>query len=272
MLRRGRLWGPFARNTRRGLSHILETINLNPSVYIPGSTLSINQRALLPGYGSVDQFSQDINASYNAYLRAGINGGLSPIPWYMNYRHQFDYGPSDFDRSNLLSISYVWQLPGFAHSGILMHRLLGDWELSGIVTAQSGAPITVLASGGPSQTGLGDERAVVNGPAYGSGACSSAPCVNYLIPSSFQTPPIGTFGTAGKGALRGPDLMDWDIGIFKNIPIHERLSAQFRVEFFNVLNNVNFSAPNATVGGAGFGSIVAAGDPRIGQLALKILF
>ncbi len=209
----------------------------------------------------------------NALVREGTGGGLSPIPWYLPGRHQFDYGPSDFDRAHILSVSYVWQLPALAHSGAVVHRLLGDWELSGIVTAQSGAPLTVTAAGGPSQTGLGGERAVVTGAPYGAGACgNTAPCVNYLVPSAFTPPAIGTFGTLGKGALRGPDLFDWDIGIFKNIPIREHLRAQFRAEFFNVLNDVNFSAPSASVGGAGFGSIVAAGDPRIGQLALKIPF
>jgi hypothetical protein len=188
-------------------------------------------------------------------------------------RHQFDSGPSDFDRSHILSISYVWQLPALTRSNAVARYLLGGWELSGIVSAQSGAPLTVIAAGGPSQTGLGDERAVITGAPYGPGACgNAAPCVNYLSPGSFQSPAIGTFGTLGKGALRGPGFFDWDIGIFKNIPIHERVHAQFRAEFFNVLNKVNFNAPNNTIGGAGFGTIVAAGDPRIGQLALKILF
>ncbi len=286
-------------------NHILENIQLNPSIYIPGSTLSINQRALLPPYGAINQFSEDINASYNALqltlqkrfsrgftvlanythgksldyfpygaqLREGTGTGLSPIPWYMPGRHRFDYGPSDFDRSDLLSISYVWQLPALTRAGAVPRHLLGGWELTGIMSAQSGPPLTVGAAGGPSQTGLGGERAIVTGAPYGTGACgNTAPCVNYLSPSSFQSPAIGTFGTLGKGALRSPGLFNWDIGVFKDIPLRERIRLQFRVEFFNVLNNVHFSAPNNMVGGAGLGAIVAAGDPRIGQLALKILF
>jgi hypothetical protein len=69
----------------------------------------------------------------------------------------------------------------------------------------------------------------------------------------------------------------WDVGIFKNIPLRENLRIQFRAEFFNVLNRVNYKAPDQTnqtnnVSAGGFGSIRGANDPRIGQLALKIVF
>jgi hypothetical protein len=286
-------------------SHLLETVNLNPAVYIPGSTLSINQRALLPPYGGIYLYSMDINSSYNslqvsvqkrfsrgfsilgnythgkvlddlplgALVREGTGGPFSPIPWYMSGRHQFDHGPADFDRANVLSVSYVWQLPKLSKANAAVRGVLGNWELSGIVSAQSGTPLNISAAGGPSQTGLGGERAVLVGSAYGPGACgSAAPCVNDLAPASFQLPPTGTFGTMGKGVLRGPNFVDWDMGLFKDIPLNERLRLQLRGEFFNLLNRANFNNPGAIVGGAGFGSIVSAQDPRISQLALKILF
>ena len=63
------------------------------------------------------------------------------------------------------------------------------------------------------------------------------------------------------------------MGVFKEFPLKaERLRLQFRVEFFNTANRANFSNPNVTQSGGGFGSISAASDPRIGQLALKLLF
>ena len=172
-----------------------------------------------------------------------------------------------------MTISYVWQLPKLAKSNVVARRLLGDWELSGIMSAQSGSPVNVVAAGGPSQTGLGNERGVLVGNPYGPGACgSAAPCVDYLVPASFQPPPIGTFGTLGKGTLRGPAAFGWDLGLFKTIPLKDRLRLQVRGEFFNLLNRPNFNNPTAAVGGAGFGSINSAQDPRISQLALKVLF
>ena len=71
--------------------------------------------------------------------------------------------------------------------------------------------------------------------------------------------------------------MTWDMGFFKNFPVHERMRVQFRAEFFNIFNRVNYTAPNQnnqtdTVAQGGFGSIRAANSPRIGQLALKFVF
>jgi hypothetical protein len=287
-------------------NHTGEQVNLNPAVYIPNSPLPINNRRLLPGIGNVLQDSQSINGSYNSlqvtfekrlthglsvlanytyskslddlvatpWVITGVGGGTSsPIPWYTPGRHQFDYGPSDFDHKHLLVVSYVWQLPKLKGQNTAVRRILEDWEWSGIFSGNSGGPLTIVAAGGPSQTGLGGERGVIVGNAYGSGACgAAAPCVNDLVPSSFQVPAVGGFGNLGKGALRGPNFLNWDMGIFKTIPFHERLQLQFRAEFFNTFNRVNFMNPQNTVGGAGFGAILAARDPRISQLALKLTF
>jgi hypothetical protein len=81
----------------------------------------------------------------------------------------------------------------------------------------------------------------------------------------------------GKGSLQGPNLFTWDTGLFKEFPFaSERARFQFRAEFFNVLNRVNFNNPfNSTVpsySSSGFGTITSAQEPRIGQLALKLLF
>jgi hypothetical protein len=71
------------------------------------------------------------------------------------------------------------------------------------------------------------------------------------------------------------------MGIFKNVPVSERLAVQFRGEIFNTFNHTNLStdstgsrskSPIQTVTGAGFGNILAANDPRIIQLALKVVF
>jgi hypothetical protein len=149
---------------------------------------------------------------------------------------------------------------------------LGNWQWSGILTGQSGFPLTITAGSDKSQTGLSADRAVQTGSAYGPGACKTAPCVNYLIPGSFQLPATGSYGSVGKGMLRGPNLIGWDMGLFKGIPITERVKLQFRAEFFNVFNRVNLGNPTVGASSGGFGSITSANDPRIGQLALKLLF
>jgi hypothetical protein len=129
----------------------------------------------------------------------------------------------------------------------------------------------------------------VGGNVYGSGACgNSAPCVDWVNPAAFALPGLGTYGNVGKGALRGPNQLVYDGGLFKEVRLwSERTRLQFRAEFFNLFNRVNLFNPgraatsvngngvsqnSVNLSNAGYGSIKAAGDPRIGQLALKIVF
>lgn len=213
-----------------------------------------------------------------------VSGGSSPIPWYLPGRHQFDRGPSDFDHTHRFVTSFVWDLPHLVGSPALVRYVVGGWQLSGLLTAQSGSPFTVTAGKDQSGTGLGTDRGVAVGSnVYGAGACgSSAPCVGWLNPAAFQLPAVGTYGTLGKNVFRGPDFFTYDGGLFKEIPLgRERVRLQFRAEFFNLFNRVNFYNPGASsqnsssaavISNAGFGTIKGSGDPRIGQLALKLLF
>ena len=62
----------------------------------------------------------------------------------------------------------------------------------------------------------------------------------------------GTFGNSGRNILRGPRSFNTDLGVIKNTNLTDRLKLQFRAEFFNVFNNVNFNGPGSTVGTPGF--------------------
>ena len=289
-------------------SHLRDLIQLNPAVYVPGSTLSPDQRRLFQGYSNIYQTSMDVNSTYNSAQvslekrfsqssfmhgltllanytfsksidTAPVNGtvigtGVSTIPyWNFSGRRNMDRGLSDFNHSQRMVISYDWPLPAFSGLNPLARGFVGSWELTGLVTAQTGYPFTVMAGQDQSQTAIGQDRGVVVGSPYGTGACGSkAPCVDYLNRNSFALPAIGTFGNVGKDALVGPGSVTWDMGIFKNFPFRDRYRIQFRAEFFNVLNHANFGNPSNAVNAGAFGSITSAADPRIGQLALKFLF
>jgi hypothetical protein len=287
--------------------HQKETIELNPARYIPGSKLGTDARRLFaPDYGSISMDGQDVNANFNAlevtlkkrlarhlslttaytYSKAlddcpnGCSNNdigsdsASALPWYFAGRHQFDYGPSGFDHTHRLVVSYVWMLPAFSSSNRFTRGVLGDWEWSGIATAQSGGAFTITAGKDQSQTGLNQDRGVqvagVN--PFVSGPCQGEFCVSYLNKAAFTEPAVGTFGTLAKDSFRGPSLFSWDMGMFKNVALTERFQLQFRAEFFNVFNKVNFNNPNGSVSAGGFGTITGASDPRIGQLALKLIF
>jgi hypothetical protein len=83
---------------------------------------------------------------------------------------------------------------------------------------------------------------------------------------------IGTYGNIGKNSLRGPRLFTTDLALLKNGKLGERFSYEFRAEFYNAFNNVNFGNPDAGLQDSNFGAITSAGDPRILQMALKVKF
>jgi hypothetical protein len=196
---------------------------------------------------------------------------------------RFDRGPSDYNHTNVFVTSYVWQTPALQSLNSLERHVLGSWEFSGIVTAESGGPLTLYAGQDRSQTGIGSDRAQQISPnAYQKGNCGTAtPCRHWLNSAAFAIPAIGQYGNVGKGQFTGPGFWNWDMGLFKNFPLTERFTLQFRSEFFNTFNHPNFATdangtnaktPVQTVSGAGFGNILAANNPRIMQFALKVIF
>jgi hypothetical protein len=229
-------------------------------------------------------YSKALDDVPNGQGNAGVAAqSLSPLPVTNPMRHQFDYGRSDYDRRHVATISYVWNLPAFANSNLLAREAIGGWQLTGIFRRQTGQGFTATAGTDRSQTGLGTDRAEqVLANAYGGNACSAfkGVCKNYLNPAAFVTSytatnyPLGTYGNTGKNAFNGPAYVSWDVGALKNFALmpEDRLRLQFHAEFFNVLNHTNFNNPNAAANNTNFGRILSAQDPRIGQLALKLIF
>jgi hypothetical protein len=193
-------------------------------------------------------------------------------PYIPNFKGM-DTGPSDFDFNQTFVISYVWQLPEMRHANAFVRGVAGGWEVTGITTVQTGPPLTLFAGSDRSGSAIGEDHAqYLGGKVYTSGPCANqSPCVSYINASSFALPPLGTYGNTAKGTLRGPGFFNTDLGMFKNFRFRESLNLQFRAEMFNVFNRANFNNPGTSLSG-GFGNILSARDPRIGQLALKFEF
>ncbi|MGB2897716.1 MAG: carboxypeptidase regulatory-like domain-containing protein [Candidatus Acidiferrum sp.] len=274
-------------------------------------------------FSQVQQDSQDINSTYHSLQLsaekrithgltilgsytwsksiddlppgAGVTGfdTFSAQPWDDPLRHQFDRGPSDFDHTHRFVSSFVWELPGFSGSRGFLHHAFGGWQYSGLVAAQTGRPFTVLQGAELSGTGLGQDRGTLLAGVspYGNAQCGTTPtCVSWLNKVAFATTAatLGTYGGTGKNAFRMPGKYNWDMGLSKSFTFTERWRLQFRAEFFNVFNRVNFfdeevasgagSQPSITnfqrLSAGAFGTFRAGqvGDPRIGQLALKLFF
>jgi hypothetical protein len=197
-----------------------------------------------------------------------------------------DYGPADFDHRNVTALSYVYIVPKFLqHAPGVVRYILNDWGTNGIFQYRSGDPLTVFSSA-PNNSGSDQQRdrAVQIGPAYGGSACKTIVlnCKSYLNPASFTVNPPGTYGTVRKGSFVGPHYVDWDGSLTRKFPITERSYLLFEADYFNLLNHTNLGDPNTTLGST-FGVITSTSpqnwagtapqnDPRIAQLALKLMF
>jgi hypothetical protein len=220
------------------------------------------------------------NFPFGASATAVVPGSGYSLPVYeLNFK-RLDYGPSDYDHRNVLTASYVWQLPKFVGGNPGVRYFVNGWQTNGIFIFRSGDPLTVTGAGN-SGTNLGRERGVWNGGRpYGGNACGSVTtaCKSYLNTANFSTNPSYTvnlplsYGNVVKGSFVGPQYADWDVSVMRFFPIHDALQFQFRAEYFNVLNHTNFGDPNASVTNGAFGRVTSASDPRIGQMSLKLLF
>jgi len=189
-------------------------------------------------------------------------------------------GPSDFDRRHRVVGFFLWRGPELDRLRSRFRRILGDWQLSGIVTLQSGPPVT-LYSGGDSFSGLGDfnRDGVLNDRLAHSGAGSINDSVRshtsaadgYFDASLFTKPGAGS-EELGRNVLRGPGYGSVDVAVQKKFSITEDQRVEIRVYGFNVTNRVNFAPPISDLVNADFGRSVEAGRPRTIRFALRYSF
>ena len=207
-----------------------------------------------------------------------------------NFCLKCDYGNADFDIRHTMSSYAIYDVPNFAPS---MPRLGKGWQLNAIFIAHTGTPFSVFAGQNISnQFGGGDRANLVSGADPFSGVVqpSNAPGnyangYRFFNPAAFVLPAPGQYGTTERNQFYGPGFNSVDFSIFKTTPIYkERVSAQFRVEIFNLFNRLNLAGPDSSLGsGNGMGLIfstasaggapgIGAGEPRNVQLALKIIW
>lgn len=293
--------------------------NINAARYIPGTdaqgnplstTANVNTRRDIAGYQSIYlgdpvgisnmnmmMLSVERRLSHGFSLKANytLEKSLDDAPQNVSAPHQNlvrnplgnpdMYGPSDFDRTHRLVSNFVWLIPAPFPSQAFSRAVLGGWELSGIETMQTGAPFTVGPAGDVSRSGAGVSAFAdyIGGCNINARPAGVSPLQEWFNTSCFRNPPVGTFGNLGRNRLRGPHFRDFDMGIYRNFKIYERLNLQFRAEMFNIFNHPNFAGPSASLGNPALlgkitstsGGLYGAGpiaDPRIIQFALKFVF
>jgi hypothetical protein len=201
-------------------------------------------------------------------------------------------GLSDFDRRHRFVSSWLYDLPFFSHSGGVTQKALGGWEVSGVVTLQSGSPFTPIDSAGGSAYALSSPNLATPNfaPGFGCGnalthGSMSARLANWANPTAYVADaflPLSTgglsdatgYGTAPRNCVIGPSQKNVDFTLGKNFRITEQQSLRFRADFFNLFNHPSFANPsNTDIESGSFSQITSVvGTPRLIQFSLKYSF
>ncbi len=285
-------------------------LQLNPSHW----DAALQQEVpLYPAYGSIGSINSGVDSNYNAAqitLEKRMTHGFSFLtnftwarelddfapaggsPYLTNScscGRKFDYGPSDDDLNKTFKVNGEYLVP---HVNLAkgVDKIVNGWEFSATASWQTGFPFSIFSGTDNSLSGMLGDRAdlavsSVQQAVLGGGRSHAAEVQEWFNTSAFVPNAIGTFGDTGKNILRGPRFFDTDLAAIKNAKITERLSLEFRAEFFNAFNNVNFGRPDGNLAdiGATYGQITGmagasssntygTAQPRIIQFAVKIAF
>jgi hypothetical protein len=273
-----------------------------------GITCNLNTDPTLafPGYGGIRLAENEGNAHYNSlqtslvgtvkqdlHLQVGYtlsksvdsttsNGSGGDLQNntnpYLGWR--YDVGPSQFDRRNIFFTSLVYDIPLFRHNGSrLVKSTVGGWQVSGIVTEESGAPLDLGVSQGTTassiltNTGMRPDL---------TGSISYPHTVNQWFAGNFSKPACVTgpdcYGNLGFDAIRGPGRNNFNLSLLKNFSFTERFHMEFRAESFNLFNHTQFKGDknsggiSTNFGASNFGQVTNAFPGRELQLAVKLIY
>jgi carboxypeptidase family protein/TonB-dependent receptor-like protein len=266
----GSLFPGFSNLTAPGLGSFLMESNSNSNYSSLQATLKKRF-----SHGLQMLLSYTWSHSMDDYSGSDVSD-IGVVPGNM-VNEQSNYATSDFDRRHRFVASYLYNLPDVYHGGSAFGKgLLNSWSVSGIVTLQSGTPFSIF---GRADAFVSTRADLVPGHTLESAIKSGNVADRwkaYFDPSAFMQPPLFTpdWGQLGRNIIRGPKQIDTDFSIMKSIPVTESQRVEFRAEFFNLFNNVNFANPVSIIyPSSNFGSIVSTSTgPRVVQFALKYNF
>jgi len=285
-------------------SQILGLLNSTPQ------NADYNNEVQYLGYRSVRLSYNEANGNYNSFQISARGTAVSDLTYQIGYTYshtndaflgggsgdlnnvsnpylgwKYDFGPSPFDRRNILFANFVYQIPLLKHSeNKLLKTTLGGWEISGIIQAQSGAPINITSGGGvtsiiPNTSNRPDLTGKVSYKIQTVTNSDGTTGVGYFNPGAFSASAPGTWGNLRHNALRGPGRDNWNLSLLKNFVLSESRGSnlQFRAECFNVWNHTQYQGDNngglhTDIGDGKFGQFSSAFDARTFQLGMKLSF
>jgi hypothetical protein len=282
-------------------THLWVGSEVNPAIYGPGATTgNTNQRRILYlqspakgiNYASINQADEGSNAHYNALLLSmqhrfthgftlitnytnsycvtdlDFTGELGGAPNSVPGNRSADRGPCNFDYRHIFNAGLV-ATSSYKGGKPWVNHLLSNWRLSPNVRATSGPAISVTSGKDNSLNGTNNDRPVQIAANVYPDAQSAK---QWILPLgvAFMQNATGTTGNVGRDALRGPGNLGVDVGLSRIFAITERYRVEARFESFNAINHVNLNNPTTNLSSSTFGTITAAGDPRILQFAMKL--
>ncbi|HEX2712972.1 MAG TPA: hypothetical protein VHM88_12300, partial [Candidatus Acidoferrales bacterium] len=280
-------------------NHLTRSGEANPNVFSGTSGFNPNGPRLNPNFGSILHIVADAQSFFNSF-QVGVEQRYSKgLIYQLSYTlaHAVDdasgpflsdflseVGPvqdlfnrknnrsaSGFDVRHNFVFNFLYELPfgsgkryGSSFAG-LAGRLVGGWQINGILTLNSAFPFTVRHADNRSGNGaiFSADRPNI---ASGRGCTILGDPTKWFDPAVFQPAAAGFYGNAGRNICRGPDFKNLDFSVLKDTRIGERLTVQFRSEFFNLTNHPNFGPPVNSQnpnGAGGNGDFVFSGTSPI---------
>ena len=299
-----------------------QEINLAPAslltTFVANSTAAAQYNRDVPylGYHSINVETNGANSNYNS-LQTDLRSKIHDLTLQFGYTYsraldpttgtggdgfdlnnvsnpycgwKCDMGPSIFDRTHVAFWNFIYDVPFFRNSSNgFLKNAVGGWQLSAIVTMETGAPINLGVSGNnicgtvPNCSVRPNQVGPISYTHTAATLTSGNNTIQWFNPSAFAINDIpGTttaiFGNLAKNALRGPGRDNWNMALFKNISITERLHTELRFEAYNAFNHTQFKGDvnnggiGTAVAGSNFGLITSAYDARNLQLAAKVIW
>ena len=266
----GQLMKPFPQYTTVSLYRN----NVGTTRY-QGFELSLRQRPTRGlSYSIAYTRSKLVDDASSVFDASILTGPVANYPVADSFNRALERDYSTGDIPHVFVSSVGWDLPAGVGRARELHGVFGamanDWTLTTFVTMQSGLPVAVTQTTNfNSAFGFGVQRPNrVGDPTLPADERTAGQWFNT---EAFAVAPVFTIGSASRNPVRGPSYRNVDLALIRRVPIHGA-ALELRAELFNLLNTPNLGIPNAVQGAAAFGTITTALDPRVAQLALKLVF
>ena len=248
------------------------------------NSLQIKAETKTSKYGLYALFAYTYSRTYDNGLTDGLGSEVSapffPLPNWEN----LDWGLSQINLDNSFTGSVIYDLPfgrGKQFGGNwnpVTNAILGNFQVTLIQRISSGFPVPLIDSINSSGTTFssGGNAYNWNRPNRVAGCDSHNGAhgkLEWINPTCFVAPPSGELGNAGRVPATGPDFVNTDFSVIKQIGLPREMGLNFRAEFFNLFNHPQFGSPVADVSSPGFGFVQSTvNNGRLIQLALKLSF